>query len=279
MNSGVLPNPYDTRDFSFERTFGTATPLELPDEYNADLGIDWPDQNKDGRPNGCTGYTQNELGQDEYGLPFDPGFVYDNTLQIAGLAPNSPVMVRDSFKATKIYGLKRRKVRKGETVPDPVQFRRGAYFDVDKVGDYFDGVRSALWLNRLHNRTVSAGAPWFWRKAQGDGTLADFDAKKLPDVWHNFKISGWKTIKGKPYLIVKPWCGRGWGDNGYGYMSRELFNKLFSISGTFLYTQANAKPEDIKTIKIDILEFVLSLYQRLIKTLGSWNTHGLSSQG
>lgn len=262
LKSGVLPNEYDLRDHSQEQTFGAVAPLEIPLEYNADLALDFPDQNADGYPNGCSGYTQTETGQDEYGIPFHHPHLYEKTIEYFGYPPGSPVKIRDSLKASSIFGLK---PRKGDV--DPTNFRRGKYFDVDKVGDYFDGARSALWTHRLFNRTISAGGPWQWTKTLGDGMMRFFDKTATGGVWHNFKICGWKTIKGKPYLIIKAWLGPEWGDKGYGYMSREIFNKLMSVSGTFMYIQANAKPEDIKNIKLDIYELILTLMQRLFKSL------------
>lgn len=259
--TGVLPNPYDLRDYSAERTFGTLDPKVFPLEYNADLGLDFPDQNKDGFYNGCTGYTQTETGQDEYGVPFYHPFLYKKTLLYANLPDGYPVKIRDSFKATSIYGLLPRNTNDESKA---YAYKRGKYFDVDKVGDYFDGVRSAMQMQQLHHRTVSAGAPWMWDNIPNNGIMPDFQKKKIPAVYHNFKICGWKTIKNEPYLIVKAWCGKNWGDDGYGYMSRAVFNKLIGISGTFLYIQANADVSDVQRIKLDILEFIVDLYRRLM---------------
>lgn len=257
MRSGIQKNEYDTRDFSFERSFGVSQ-LNLPEEYNADTTNRFPDQNKDGYPNGCSGYTQNATGELEYGIQADPSFVYANTLVIADLPPHAPVQVRDSFKATKIYGLK-----SGDT--DPLTYRRGNYYDVDKVGDYFDGARTALYLNREHNRTLSVGTPWFKEWAVSGGIIKA--PKKyvwdLSTIGHNYQIVGWKVLKGEPHLIVKPWLGKRWGDGGYGYISREIFNKTMAISGTFMYIQVNYTPDQVNTVKLDILELLLSLYRRL----------------
>lgn len=257
MRNGILPNEYKLTDYSFERSFGVSQ-INLPAEYNADTVKKFPDQNKDGYPNGCSGYTQNATGELEYGIESDPAFVYANTLLLADLPPHAPVQVRDSFKATKVYGLK-----SGTT--DPLTYRRGNYYDVDKVGDYFDGARTALWLNSKDKRTISVGTPWFKEWAVSGGILKA--PKKyvwdLNTIGHNYQIVGWKVLKGEPYLIVKPWLGKRWGDGGYGYVSREIFNKVMAISGTFMYIQVNYTPDQVKTIKLDILEALLSLYRRL----------------
>lgn len=261
IKHGIQPNRYDRRDHSHERTFGTIDPLSLPKEYNADRTGEFPDQNRDGYPNGCSGYTQNDTGENEYNKRFDPAFVYQNTLTIANLPPHSPVQVRDSFRAVRLYGLKPMDSRDG----DPSLYKRGKYFDVDKVGDYFDGARVALWLNRQANRALSVGTPWYWSFIKPDGFMRDWGKKKAGDVWHNYEVTGWKTVDNKECLIVKAWCGPSWGDKGYGYMSREVFNRLMGISGTFLYIQRNWDQTDIPSIRFDLIEFVMDLLRRFKK--------------
>lgn len=257
--SGVLKNKYDTRDLSFERTLGSVSPINLPDEYNADRTGEFPDQNKDGFPNGCTGYTQNDLGQNEFDKKFDPAYVYNNTLSLANLPPHSPCQLRDSFKAVRLWGLQ---PREGG---DALEYKRGAYFDVDKVnGSYFEGVRSALWLNRQSHRTVSVATPWFWSSVTKSGIMRPPKKYewKAGTIGHNYEIVGWKKVEGEIQLIVKPWGGTQWGDGGYGYISKEIFDNLLKISGTAMYTQANWRKEDAKSIKLDLQEFILSLLRR-----------------
>lgn len=260
IKHGVLPNKYDPRDFSHERTFGAVDPKYFPDEYNADLGLSFPDQNADGLPNACTGYTQSEIGQDENGELFDPRFTYEKTLAIENAPPGSPCQMRDSFKSTRTFGLKRKENE--STVV------RGAYFDVDKAPDYFDGARSALWMNSFARRTISAATPWVWQNVGHDGIMGDFSAKNLPNVWHNFKVCGWKTIKNEPYLIIKPWTGPKWGDHGYGYVSRSVWNKVMGISGTAMYIQSNLSADEVVRVKLDIYQLILDFALRLLLKIG-----------
>lgn len=259
MRTGVQKNNYHKKDLSFERTFGAVSPINLPEEYNADLAISFPDQNADGLPNGCTGYTVSEIGQDENGELFDPRFTYEKTLAIANLPPNSPCKVRDALKESRTFGLKR-KYNESTLV-------RGAYFDVDKVGDYFDGIRNALEKNKIERRTVLAASPWFHEWLWPKNGILPAPKKYVWDsgtIGHCYKICGWKTINHIPYLIIKPWCGAKWGDKGYAYMSRDICNKTFAISGTALYIQSNLTPGEVKTVKLDILELLLAFYRRLL---------------
>lgn len=261
IKNGVQKNSYSLKDYSHERTFGAVDPKYFPDEYNADLGISFPDQNADGLPNACTGYTQSELGQDENGELFDPRFTYEKTLAIAGSPPGSPCQMRDSFKSTRTFGLKRKE--------NDSTLVRGAYYDVDKVnGSYAVGVQNALWLNNLQKRTVSCATPWFheWVFADKSGILVA-PQKYIWDkntTGHNWKACGWKTIKGKRYIIVKPWCGPLWGDHGYGYLEFSIFDRVMAISGTAIYIQSNLEAKEVQKVKIDILELALDFCRRLM---------------
>lgn len=257
LKPGIVPERYDLRDRSFERTLGSVSPRNLPDEYLADRTGEFPDQNADNYPQGCTGYTQNDLGQNELNAKFDPAYVYINTLTLANLPPHSPCQVRDSLKAVRMWGLQ---PREGGNA---LEYKRGAYFSVDKVdGSYFEGVRSALWLNRLEHRTVSVGSPWFWGTILPTGGIFPMPKKFKWINGHNWEVVGWKTLEGKPHLICKAWVGPNWGDKGYGYMSKEIFDKLMNVSGTSIYTQANWGKEDALTIKLDLHEFIMSLLRR-----------------
>lgn len=158
---------------------------------------------------------------------------------------------------------------------DPLQYRRTAqYFDVDKVGgSYFEGVRSALWLNRLNKRSITVGTPWFWGTFLNDEGFFPAPRKyewKSGTVGHDWVICGWTTVHGVPYLLCKAWLGAKWGWSGYGRMPQEVFDKLLKISGTFMYTQANLLAgQNPLRVKLDILELTLSLCRRLLSLLKS----------
>lgn len=271
LRNGIKKHAYRATDYSFERTFGAMAPLKLPDEYNADIGFGFPDQLKDGKPNACAAYAQTETAQNEWGIDFDPGYVYEHTCLIEGTEDGAPCRdIRNSFKATEIYGNK--PVQGG----DPLQYRRTAkYFDVDKVnGSYFEGVRSALYLNRFKKRTITVGTPWFWGIHLPSPGIFPAPKKYKWDsgtIGHDWVICGWTTVGGIPYLLCKAWLGPAWGGNGYGLMSKDVFDKLLAVSGTFLYTQANLLAgQEPETVKLDIMELILSLYRRLLQNLGSW---------
>lgn len=273
---GACPVHPSHRNYSFERTFGAIEPLKLPDEYDVDLGLTMPDQNADGYPMGCTGYTQAEVAGDEDGLVYDPAFTYKKTLQIEFRNEGDGCTVTGSIRSTRVYGLQ----AKGETTDNQaLEHRRGQYFDVDRVGDYFGGMQSAMWLNRLNRRSISMAGPWMpnWVQVKRDGILEDFtySGRRNDYGWHNFKCSGWTAKKvdgsyiahGEIFLKLKAWQGKDFGDHGWVYMSRDRANKFFKIAGTSAFTFARANPEDIKLVRLSILETLVSYYIELKRRL------------
>ncbi len=276
IKNGIKPTKKDHRDLSFPKTFGAVSiSLSFPEEYNVDAGLTIPDQNMDGRPYGCSGYTQSELCQDEDGVKYNPGFTYDKTRMMEGTYPQDVgCSIRDSLKSTIVYGVE----ADGE-VGDKQAFNhhRGQYFNVEPTVDFFDGIRSALWLGRLDKRSVSVGTPWYaiWM-GQGPSRIAEDGFAPLPVdfnsnySWHNYKVCGWRTINGVPYLIIKPWCGSTFGNKGYCYFSRELVNQLMAVDGSAAFTLGKADPQNIQLVELSVLETIVSYLRMLWRhTLGA----------
>lgn len=317
MINGVQPITKDHRDYSANRTFGVVTTV-FPDSLNFDAGFRFPDQNAEGLPQGCTGYTQSELCQDEDRVQYQPRFTYDKTIymswqNIEGL----PQDIRTSIKSTIMYGvLPNTALQKiaGFIAPDVTdteasKHRRAAYYVLEKNEglDWFDSIRNMLLAGSAieydtgisSNRSISMVTPWYreWTRPNvpKSGIVkrpAGFDVKaggastsvigKILDLlarlfgssggatpWHNWKISGWKTIDGVPYLMGKTWQGLV-GDTGWMYYSREIVNELMEIYGTggFIVFRSNpANDADIQTVKLTVLDDLKSYTRVMLKDL------------
>lgn len=126
IRHGTSPVRKDHRNYSFNRTFGTT--LQLPDEYNVDAGFGFPDQNAEGYPYGCTGYTQSELCQDQDGARYKPPYTYGKSLFMEGEEGQQVgCTITDSLKSLIVYG------PQGideTTDQQAATHRRGQYFDV-----------------------------------------------------------------------------------------------------------------------------------------------------
>lgn len=274
IQNGIAPTKLDHRDYDFHRTFGSVETEVLPDEYNCDAGLTMRDQDAEGLPFGCSGYAQSELGQDEDGIKYKPSFTYDKTRIMEGTYPQTVGCdIRDSLKSTIDYGLQ------GEMETTDQQafvHHRGAYYNVQPLnGSWWDGIRSALWQNRLEKRSVSTGTPWYpeWEpEGNGNGILTLSGIVSLPsDIpnksgnasWHNWKICGWKVINGVTYLIAKSWQGSRYGDNGWCYVSKEIIEQVLNVKGSAAFTLALAKDVSIQTVELSVFALIASYFRML----------------
>jgi hypothetical protein len=255
IQHGTQPVRPDHRNFSLNRTFGAVA--QLPDSYLVDAGFGFPDQNADGLPYGCTGYAQSELCQDEDAAHYSPSYTYLKTRLMEGTAgQNVGCSITDSLKSTIVYGVQE---PTENTDLQAGTHRRAQYFQVEAVGtDMFTAIQQALILNEGEKRSVSCGTPWMreWETAP-NGILHDF-VFTGNEPWHNWKICGWKQINGQPYLIGKSWQGTSYGDGGWHYLSRDLCNKVFALSGTAAFTVRKATAADVQTVKLTIFSTILS---------------------
>lgn len=258
IQNGVKQIRKDHRNYSAHRTFGAT--LVFTDEYNVDAGLTIPNQNTDGYPNGCTGYSQAELCQDQDKKQYRPDFTYKKTLLMDNEQLGEPCDIRTSLKSTKVYGV----LGVDESTDlEAAKHLRGAYYQVENHSDWFDSIRSTITLNKS---SVSVATQWFasFGRVGQDGIISETFS---PDFsWHNYKVCGWKQINGQPYLIVKSWQGSGYGDGGYCYMSRNIINRLLSVSGSGAFIVAQYDPSKIQTVKLDILSTILSYLVRLLSS-------------
>lgn len=291
IRNGARPTERDPRDYSMHRTFGTVSPIDIPVEYNIDAGLTMPDQNAEGNPYECTGYTTCDLGTDQDGVIYSPEYTYMKTLYMQGLPPTTRGSdIRPSLKSASIYGLLPKEnvpeilAGKGEdftadqsvwpasldAIAGKLEHRKGAYFNVyldGGVRDWFHAFQSAMWINRADKRGISVGIPWLWLSAPQGFLTEDFVYNGNPNSvgWHNIAIKGWTAIGGVSYLIGKPWCGKNYGDKGFVYISRGCINKVMEIGGSAAFTLADAAEKDIKTIQLGMLAQILFYLARLLK--------------
>lgn len=271
----VLP---DHRDFSATRTFGSTTTITLEESYSCDANLGMPDQNTDGLPDGCTGYAQTELCQDEDGISYFPRYTYDKTLFFEGSQEGQPCDIRDSLKSTIIYGvlpLGTSQTIPGEADTVAATHRRASYYTIElNTGlDWFDSIRNMLWASRSYKGSVSVASPWYpeWTGTSTNST----GVVSTPSNWtwvvgHNWKIPGWTTINGVPYLMVKSWQGKLIGNNGWLYFSREIFNQLMAINGTgafMLFKEDPNNPADIQLVKLSVTDWLQSYFRLIMSNI------------
>lgn len=275
VRNGLKPLKPDRRDYDFLKTKKLAgVPQTLPSEYDVDAKLWIPDQNIGTEnlfqkpvppmPYGCTNYTQADLCSDEDKTLYDPSWLEEWT----HANQNGGTDLRTSLNAVVKHGLR----KQDGTIVDI----HNAYYNIrpSKYIDAFDAARLAMLSVSIERRGVSVGTPWFATFfPKRDGIIEQPDSYNAAGVgWHNYAVKGWKTINGVPYLKIKPWCGITYGDNGFGYMSRELFNSLIAIPGTAMFTidkdDADKQTVDMSIVQ-EIIGYLLWLWNRSLSGLFS----------
>ena len=276
----------DRRDYSYHRTFprlGAAAPAELPPmTYNHDAGLTMPDQMADGYPNGCTGYTQTDCKTDETRAIYSAPFTYKKTCFMDGQSDTEPCDIRTSCKSLRVYGALHKnkplhiedKYYESLTEEQKAALNKsGKSFVVEKLPgrDWFDTMR--ITLRSSNKNSISIGTIWFpeWGSWLTGGELTAavyYSGDPYAYGWHNYKLCGEETLNGKPVLLLKSWQGKRVGVDGWLKIGREAFNKAFDMYGTLAIIQAEADPNDIKLIKLDILQTVLVFLNRILLIIG-----------
>lgn len=271
IKHGINPIRKDHRDYDHHKTFGTAgfDVTTLPTDLNMDAGISMPNQNLPypefnipALPMGCTGYTQSELGQDEDGQLYNPRFTYDVTLKDEGIAGETQgCNIRDSLASTIQLGF--------QDAQGAVGNCRVAYFNIIAASplDWFDAIRVAIFSTQQEKRSVSIGTPWYaeWESPTNGILPSPANIQNIAGLpWHNYKIAGWKTINGVPYLLVKSWQGAEYGDAGWAYMPRSVINSVMAVKGTGAFTLSRLAGVSPQPVDLGIVATLVSFIRNLL---------------
>lgn len=275
---GLKPTLIDPKDTHFRHDVLFGAAVSFPDEFLVDNDI-FPDQNADGRPTECTGYTVANIGGNEDAVAYSPDYNYMKTLEIQNLPSTTDgADARTAFKVSVAFGL-----LPDTLVPEDVTHgtqawaanqsnwpltldtqtaKKPAYTPVGPVGDFFDGIRSVV----SQRKTVGMATQWSpsFETISTNGILPD---NPVSLYWgHMYQVCGWKTFYGVPYIQLKTWQGKGYGNSGWCYMSRTLCNRLMGTLGAYAATLENLPQDTIDQIKakeLTLLEVILGLVQNL----------------
>ncbi|MFN3658162.1 MAG: hypothetical protein ACK4UO_12975 [Pseudolabrys sp.] len=264
IQHGLQPLTPDKRDkrYFFHRNFGAAKLSGLPDYFSCDAGLTMPNQHEDNAPTECTAYTVADLGTDQDGVLYSPDYTFAQTLRLQGAKPNQQgADLRMGLKSAIAFGLLRKESapftakEKGQEFIanwlvwpralelEAIKNAKAAYYGCT-TGPYdaFGNICSALWINRDKKMGAAIGTPWLpeWSRVGPDGIIppgaeiSKHRAESLP--WHAWKIAGWATFNGEPYLIGKTWQGPNVGDHGFLYFDRDTINRVLAVEGTGAFT-------------------------------------------
>lgn len=267
LKSGLKPVLFNHKDLSFFKTkkFGGTIP-SFPETVNVDAGIWNPDQDEPialftppcpALPEGCTDFSGTDLCIDQDKVLHDPQDVENIT---HANADGGGSMRAGLTAAGSLWGNRQ---------PFAVQP------DIQDGGviDFFDAVRLAIVLQN-NASGVSIGSPFFpeWMTStQSNGIMPEPNwSLTVPGTsvsrvsWHNWNVKGWITINGVVYLICKMWIGPTWGNNGYGYISREIFTTLMEIPGCAAFNLYAPLPGETPwNIESSIKQLLLSFFYQI----------------
>ncbi len=255
IQNGVRPVRPDNRDLSHTATFGATTPSTFPDSFDTDNGISNPNQNADGRPNSCRAYTQSEICWDEDKQEYTVQFTDDKQCLIEGIPTGSPGDIRVSLKSTIVYGVQE---PSENSDMQAFQHRRGSYYQIEKAPDYFDACRSAL----IKSGSVSMATPWYDNFSNPDSNgIVTLPTPNEEYSYHNYKVCGWKTIAGTPYIKIKAWTGR------FYWFPREVINFLLDQTYTGAFVLERFVPNAPTITILTTYEVILGYLHRILAVL------------
>jgi hypothetical protein len=254
----------DHRDRDFLKSFGAAVLPKFPDAYNTDAGIWMPDQSQVNaefpdaapQPMGCTNFTSADLST-------DLNYVADQILRnpaileaITHASAKGGAQIRDSLLAAKKIGW------------------INGFYNVTPTGpfDYFDSLRLAMFSGQPEKRSVSIGTPWFpdWAGAVYNTEFMPMpkdttNATALKLLWHNWKLAGWETINGQPWMRGKIWGGKQTGKEGWLYFDRPTINTVMHIKWAIAFTATMMQPDRILQIDLAIVDRIASIIKSWVK--------------
>lgn len=274
----LRPTKIDPRDrlYHFDKFFGAAS------SFSPDFRIDngntvMPDQDVDGRPQSCSAYTVTDIAFDKDGATYSRDFQMMATLEtMSATDPSKGADARKAFSVAPSIGmLLKTQEPAGTSAKSQIQVcnpgywptsvfpstvKEGGYFPIvpNNGYDWFDSIRSAISLGH------SIGMATQWSdsfESTSNGMLTD---SPISLFWgHMYKASGWKTINGEPYLLLKTWQGSYYGAGGWCYMSRKLCNRLMSASGTYAATLSK-DPISPADTRITLIQTLMALLRNLL---------------
>lgn len=259
MKSGLTPSKHDRRDYDFFKTKGykrLAGITSFPTSYSVDAGLRIPNQEAEDTnftppvppmPFGCTDYGQSEILADEDGKLYNPMDIENITHANANGGGDLRVALNAVVKLHKDHP---------------------AYFNIRAAGpiDAFDAARLAMLSTAAEKRGVSVGSPFWhqWNAVGPSGILPPPDYDLAFASWHNWVVKGWNTINGTCYLTCQMLQGSGFGDHGFVYITREVFNATMAVKGSIMFTLDKALPgEKIETVGSPFVQMIVNYVRKL----------------
>ena len=278
---GLRELPFDSRDFSLDKVFGTINIKTIPDkDFMVSDKIFIKDQKTSDI---CVAAASCGVSEDQEGVPLSMEWFFSQVKKIEGNWETWGANLRDACKTAVEIGFLE-KVEAQFDISNGRNFiadwenwspklsekalihRKKSYFRVDGPYDNFNNCRAALWQHREDKASILTGVIFQrgWNEAK-DGII-DFEGDSL--FGHALKISGQKKINGKWYLVGQLSNGINNGNNGLFYFSQDIINKYFKFKEFGAYQFIDLPPEEAKVFAWSfwrmIWEFIKKIFLKKI---------------
>lgn len=251
----LLPTIADDRDFSLSAITKLPSLSEIPDDFMLE-GIDIKDQKQ---TDFCTQFALCGMSELQEGVRLSPEWSFAKTKELNGDVDGDGESIRTALSTHVKVGANEAKdvpfnvdnrdsyfLRRIENYPKELEKKafvhmKKSYVLVDGQYDHFDNIRATLWKYKKNgeNRGVVMGCKFGW---DSDDVILESGVRG--GGGHCMWYGGSKKIKGVQYLALVQSYGRGAGQNGIHYMSREDVNHFYEQYKA--YTFIDLPPEQVR---------------------------------
>lgn len=258
FKGGLKKLPFDIRDsrYNHEKVFGVSAE-PMPDRYLLPSTI----LDQDGTYH-CTAYASCAIQESQEKIQFDPEWFYKQIGFIAGKYSDYGYSLRDAL----LTGVKKGfKPLVGMEI-DAEKYKEGGFYWITGT-DLFLKVKQAMWRAKNELKTALGGTGWYdnWTLSQNGIVKEGIDFVGL----HAVSIKGWDKIDGKEYLVIQNSYGTQYGNKGFFYFPKEVFNKTFT-QGLGVWRSVSEEQQITKlNILLETLYKLINLIVNSIDNIGS----------
>ena len=272
---GLLPPTHDRKkDFQFGQIFSVPKLSELPTEFILE---GWKIKHQ-GDTDYCTAFSSCGASELQEGVELSPEWAFAKSKDISGDPEAFGQTLQNALKVhTKFGAIEQTEspyslADKGDSFlrvylnwpkdleQKALKHKKQTYISVTGPYDPFDDARACLYKFKDEKRAILIGVIFSWDLKQ-----KIFDTYNTQGFGHAMSVVGYKVIDGKQYLVIANSYGKESGDNGYHYMTREVYNYFADIYGAYMVV--DMPREDIENMINKGIKEGDTLADKIIKNL------------
>lgn len=270
--------PYDARDYSHEKTFGTVAALP------STLGRTPPRIKDQGTTSYCTAFATTSASEWQEGIELAEEYTTAKEGEIQGTPIYNGTDPRTALTSGTKYGYLAKEqsplffARDGWTAPaiwqnyppkldgQAITHRKDSYYSVTKT---YAGIKQALYQAKEEDGVVIICGRWFAEWNNPIGGIVPTPGSTYITL-HAYIAYDWIMCSdGVERLKCQLSQGNGFGDSGVLYLSKECVDATFgnAWAGTGAYIFRDANGQSNVAIQVDIYTQLIGLLQKLVALL------------